>query len=54
MLQTIGREGWCNTLVRYFYILFMSQISKGLEELLVYQVIDGETDILQYLFVSGS
>ena len=54
MLQSIGREGWCDTLVRYFYILLMSQISKGLEELLVYQVIDGETDILQNLFVSGS
>lgn len=50
----VGMIGTRDRRTRNLNILFFCQTGEGLEELLLYQFLDGETDIILYLFVSGS
>ena len=54
MKHIIGVIGTRDRLARNLNILFFSQMGKGFEELLIYQFLNGETDIILYLIVSGS
>lgn len=50
----VGMIGTQDRLTRNLNILFFCQTGEGLEELFLYQFLDGETDIILNLFVSGS